>query len=147
MPETRAYWQSYLVTGLGFDLPKLGLAHHGRRDHYRSWAEVKVPISRDFLGFDETSLDLAGNGWEGVADYDVAEFAEHAKPAAAPVPPERIPEDGWVAVRSNDPMLLTYKGKQHSKTKFADYWLRRNVTVPAARSSRSLDSSSRSSTS
>ncbi len=128
MPETRAYWQSYLVNELGFDLPKLGMAHHGRRDYYRDWDEVKVPISRDFLGFDTTSVDLAGNGWEGVADYDIEQYTDYAK-AAAPPCPKPIPETGWVAVHSNDPMLLTYKGKQHSKTKFADYWLRRTVAV------------------
>jgi len=130
MPETRAYWQSYLVNELGFDLPKLGLAHHGRRGFYASWAEVKVPISRDFMGFDETSIDLAGQGWEGVADYDIEKYVEYAK-AGAPPAPKAIPTDGWVSVRSNDPMLLTYKGKQHSKTKFADYWLRREITVAA----------------
>ena len=130
MPETRAYWQSYLVNELGFDLPKLGLAHHGRRGIYASWADVKVPISRDFLGFDETSIDLACDGWEGVADYDIEKYAEYAKAGAAPSP-KAIPKDGWVPVRSNDPMLLTYKGRQHSKTKFADYWLRRGITVAA----------------
>ncbi len=130
MPETQSAWHNYLFGELGFDLPKLGLAHHGRRDFYRDWSEVKVPTSRDFLGFDHTSVDLAGAGWEGVADYDIENYAEFAKAGAAPSP-KPIPEKGWVAVRSNDPMLLTYKGKQHSAAKFVDYWLRRDVTVAA----------------
>jgi len=128
MPETRAYWQSYLVTELGFDLPKLGLAHHSQRDYYKDWSEVEVPITRDFMGFDGESIDLTGKGWEGVADYDIEKYAEHAKAGSAPAP-KAIPTKGWVPVASNDPLLLTYKGKQHSKVKFADYWLRRDFNV------------------
>ena len=50
MPETEAYWHCYLVRVLGLDLPKVGLLHHGRRDFYRSWEQVDVPLPRDFLG-------------------------------------------------------------------------------------------------
>ena len=60
MPETKAYWHSYLVHVLGLDLPKVGLLHHGCRDFYRSWEQVEVPLLHEFLGLDEHSVDLAG---------------------------------------------------------------------------------------
>jgi hypothetical protein len=135
MPETKAYWHSYLVHVLGLDLPKVGLLHHGRRDFYKSWDQVEAPLPRDFLGLDAQSLDLAGDGWEGVADYDIEKYAENAKAGSAP-PPKPVPETGWVAVRSDDPMLLTYKGGQHNRIKFADYWLRRGFSVSAEQQGR-----------
>ncbi|MFZ2654433.1 MAG: hypothetical protein WAX69_05915 [Victivallales bacterium] len=120
MPETLAYWRSYLVHVVGLDLPKLGLMHHGRRDFYRSWDEVRVPLPRDFLGFDAQSVDLAGV-WEGQADRGMkgAEARWFA--------PETMPKEGWVPVNSNDPMLLLNIGGQHCKEKRADYWLKRSV--------------------
>jgi hypothetical protein len=127
MPETISGWHNYLSGDLGFDLPKLGLAHHDRKDYYKSWTEVTVPVSRDFLGFDENSLDLAGKGWESVADYDIKNSTEHAK-AGAPPSPKAIPSEGWVPADSKDPMLWAY-AKRRSSQKFADVWLRREFTV------------------
>ena len=122
MPETKAYWQSYLVRELGLDLPKVGLLHHGRRDFYKSWDQVAVPTPREFLGLDAASVELSGAGWEGMADREL-------KGAAAKwFAPDTMPRDGWVAVSSNDPLLLLYKGGQHSAQKRGDYWLRRTVS-------------------
>ncbi|MFA6294490.1 MAG: hypothetical protein WC637_22050, partial [Victivallales bacterium] len=126
MPETKAYWQSYLVGELGLDLPKVGLLHHGRSDFYKSWEQVEVPTPRNFLGLDADSVELAGNGWEGLADREL-------KGASAKwYAPDAMPKDGWVAVNSHDPMLLLYKGGQHSAQKRGDYWLRRTVSFTEA---------------
>ena len=126
MPETKSAWHNYLSGVLGLDLPKLGLVHHGRRDFYKSWDQVEVPLARDFLGLDAHSLDLAGAGWEGVADYDIEKSADNAK-AGSPPSPKPVPDTGWIPVRSNDPMLMMYRGGQGgTRTKFADYWLRQH---------------------
>jgi hypothetical protein len=126
MPETKAYWQSYLVRELGLDLPKVGLLHHGRRDFYKSWDQVAVPTPRDFLGLDANSVELSGAGWEGMTDRE-------AKGAAAKwYAPETMPKEGWVAVNSNDPMLLLTPYAQHGYVKRADFWLKRTVSFTEA---------------
>lgn len=128
MPEAISAWHNYLTGELGYDLAKLGMAHHGRKDYYKSWDEVKIPISRDFLGFDDHSIDLAGKGWENVADYDIKNFTKYTK-AGSPPAPKAIPDKDWVPARSNDPIFWAYRGKQHNKTKFADLWFRRDFNV------------------
>jgi len=125
MPETKAYWHSYLVHELGLDLPRVGLLHEGHRDFYQRWDQVEVPTPRDFLGLDAGSVDLTGM-WEGLADRDMKGLA--AKWYAA----ETMPKEGWTPVHCNDPMLLLYIGGRHSREKRADYWLRRTVTLTAA---------------
>jgi hypothetical protein len=125
MPETKAYWHSYLVNALGLDLPKVGSIHHGRSDYYKSWDQVEVPTQRDFLGLDAGGLILNGT-WDGLADRAKAGVA--AKWYA----PDTMPKDGWVSVDCNDPMLMMYNGGQGNGTKHADYWLKRTVTVSAS---------------
>ena len=122
MPETKAYWHSYLVHVLGLDLPKVGLLHHGRRDFYKSWDQVEVPLPHQFLGLDAESLDLTGL-WEGMADRECK--GVEAKWYA----PETMPPEGWVPVHCNEQMLFMYRGGQHGQNKLADYWLRRTVTL------------------
>lgn len=122
MPETEAYWHSYLVHVLGLDLPKVGLLHHGRRDFYRSWDQVKVPLPHEFLGLDAESVDLTGM-WEGQADR------EGKGVEARWYAPETMPAEGWVPMHCNEQMLFTYRGGQFGQNKLADYWLRRTVTL------------------
>jgi len=141
MPSTKDHWHRYIQDVLGWDLAKVGLMHRGRRDFCRSWDQVEVPLPRDFLGLDGHSIDLAGAGWEGVADYDIKQMTmeewdrnqgrenEYSIPGSPPSS-RPAPQKGWVSVRSNEPLLMMYRGGlDEGRTKFADYWLRRGFTV------------------
>ncbi|MEI8196038.1 MAG: hypothetical protein WCI73_09030, partial [Phycisphaerae bacterium] len=125
MPETKAYWHSYLVHVVGLDLPNVGLQHHGRRDYYKSWEQVEVPAPRDFIGLDADSVDLTGM-WEGRADREMKGVA------AKWYVPESMPQDGWTSVHCNDQMLFLYRGEQFMAKKLADYWLRKTISLTAA---------------
>jgi hypothetical protein len=127
MSETIGAWHNYLSGTLGYDLSKLGQAHYGRKDYYRSWDEVKVPVTQDFMGFDDTSLHLAGKGWESVADYDIKKTSAYIKPGSPPAP-KAIPSEGWVPAISNDRMFWSY-ARRRSSEKLGDIWLRRKFTV------------------
>ena len=78
----------------------------GRRDFYRSWDQVEVPLPHEFLGLDAESLDLTGL-WEGMADRECK--GVEAKWYA----PETMPAKGWVPVHCNEQMLFMYRGGQH----------------------------------
>lgn len=127
MPEVKAFWHSYLVNTLGQDLQGVGLLHKGRRDAYKSWDEVAVPLPHDFLGggYNAASVNLAGR-WEGKVDR--ARAGTQAKWYNAP---GGTAETAWVAVDCNDPMILIYSssGYDIQQKLNIDYWLRRTVTV------------------
>jgi hypothetical protein len=127
MPETKAFWHNYLVNTLGLDLQQVGRLHKGRRDAYRRWEDVPVPTPRDFLGFDERSVDLVGI-WDGLPDRE--KIGIPAKWYTA----DGRPAEGWKPVHCNDPILLIYGGGAALKArdKVADYWLRRNVSISPA---------------
>ncbi|MEI8196568.1 MAG: hypothetical protein WCI73_11715, partial [Phycisphaerae bacterium] len=121
MPEVKAFWHSYLVNTLGQDLQGVGLLHRGRRDAYKSWDEVAVPLPHDFLGYNAASVNLAGM-WEGKPDRaragaDAKWYIEGGT--------------GWSAVDCNDPMILIYSSSWYEiqQKQNSDFWLRRSLDL------------------
>ncbi len=126
MPEVKALWHSYLVNNLGQDLQGVSLLHTGRRDSYKSWDDVQVPLPQDFVGAGPAALNLAGT-WEGHVDR------EKAGTDAKWYTVDGVPATGWAPVDCNDPMLLIYGAGFHAslRDKYADLWLQRTITVSA----------------
>jgi len=61
LPETQRAWQSYLRDELHLDLKAASLRHTGKPDAYKTWNDVRMPMTKDFSGWDpKTSIDLRG---------------------------------------------------------------------------------------
>nr|MBA3685044.1 hypothetical protein [Planctomycetota bacterium] len=126
MPEIAALWHSYLV-GLGYDLPSVSRLHTGDPARYHSWAEVRVPLPEDFVGWDPaTCVDLRGT-WDVRADSgnqgrDGRWFADTAS-------------EGWTKAAHNDVLIQMHRERYNfGNTVRNPFWMRRTVDVPAARS-------------
>ncbi len=116
MPSAADAWYQYLQTEIGLTLAQAGVRYRGNAKAFASWADVKVPGLKDFTGWGEGSLDLAGT-WDGHADpTKVGESAEWFGTGA--------PAD-WVPVKSNDVMLLEYSNNP------TGYWLRCSIDLTA----------------
>ena len=118
MPSCAEAWHAYLQKDLGLSLERVGLRYEGNRNAYADWSDVPVPSMREFIGWGERSVDLAGE-WQGLPDPMDAGGKEQWYADGAP--------RDWKTLRCNDVMILEYAGDTGEST--PRYWIRKQFVL------------------
>ncbi|MBA3686394.1 MAG: hypothetical protein H0W72_14305, partial [Planctomycetes bacterium] len=117
-PAIQELWRGWLRDTRAYDLAAVGSKHRGDAKAFKAWSDVRIPSLKDFLGFDQASIDLSGS-WQGRSSRDKQAEREQWLQGKGD------DSDQWRAVDGHDIGITAYA---HGDS---DYVLRRTFTVPA----------------